>query len=181
MMKTACLSAFLVLALTACSLPFLPTPVPTATQTPLPTNTPAPTPTVPPSPLPSPTAEVETPAPWPTPVGLGEHEFSCRVLSQGYANGKEFASRETFGMGWMVLNTGLLAWDPITIEFKYLSGTRMHISDRSRLYKFVEPGESTLLVADMVAPRHPGSYWTTWSLFRGDEDFCHVSLRIVVK
>lgn len=83
-------------------------------------------------------------------------------------------------MGWKVRNTGTAAWDPATMEFSYLGGTKMYASTPTHLPRLVESGENVLLVADLVAPKNPGKYTTVWALKQDDEYFCQVRLTIYV-
>jgi hypothetical protein len=112
---------------------------------------------------------------------LADGELTCRVLSQAVRNGRKLDPKETFDMGWMVRNTGTAAWDPGTVDFRYFSGRRMHVSERTHLRTSVVPGDTVLLLADMVTPKSSGPYTTVWSLRRGEDDFCHVSLSITVR
>lgn len=83
-------------------------------------------------------------------------------------------------MGWKVRNTGTAVWDTATVEFTYLSGTRMYQSALVGLETSVAPDETIALVADLMSPKKPRRYTTVWTLRRGSVDFCHVSLTINV-
>jgi hypothetical protein len=166
----------LTLLLAACSVSAAPTPTPTSTETPTPSATPPPTltPTLAATSTPEPpTATATSPEP-------AAGDLECSVLWQSIRNGHHFGSRERFDMSWQVRNTGTLAWDPATVDFTYLAGTRMFLSDTTQLKRTVEPGDTVALVADMVAPRSTGGYTTVWTLRRGTFGFCQVNLRIIV-
>jgi hypothetical protein len=53
--------------------------------------------------------------------------------------------------------------------------------DEVPLRESVAVNEWTLFVVPMIAPRATGSYTTVWALRRGDDDFCHMTVTIVVR
>ena len=61
------------------------------------------------------------------------------------------------------------------------SGSRLQVSDENRLRELVEPGATTSLIVDMVAPRSSGRYTTAWALWSGENAFCRMSLTIAVR
>ena len=181
-MKNILISIVVALLLAGCV--GLPAPAATPTDTPLPLPTLTPAPTLSPTALfelQISTATLQAAGTAPSAETLAATFLSCRVISQGVRNGTKFDPKETFDMGWNVRNNGEAVWDPGLIEFTYYSGSKLHVSAVSQLATAVGPGETTLLVADMVAPRGSGSYTTVWTLRRGDEDFCHVNLTITVR
>jgi hypothetical protein len=99
---------------------------------------------------------------------------------QNIKNGSHYKSREEFSISWKVRNTGTTGWDPGSVDFTYIAGTRMYQYPLVQMQGTVAPGNITLLMADMRAPRNPGRYSTTWSLRQGDTYFCHVGLTIFV-
>jgi hypothetical protein len=132
------------------------------------------------TPIPTRTAII-TPTPTLTPfLSASEGELDCRVLSQSVRNGARIGARERFEMGWKVRNRGTLTWDPENVDFVYFSGTRMYQAERFNLPTAVNSGETVALGASLLAPKNSGSYATVWALRRGENRFCHVSLRIVV-
>ncbi len=107
-------------------------------------------------------------------------ELSCKLLSQSIKNGSHFSPREDFEMGWKVRNNGTSAWDPGSVDFAYFSGTRMYQFSPAHLQTSVDHGDTVALGASLVAPKNSGTYTTVWALRRGNYDFCHVSIRIIV-
>jgi len=174
----------LLLLLAACAAPSALIPSPTSATTPSPSTTPEPTLSPSPSPAASPFLEPSL-----TPIASsilasqtpGEAvTLDCTLLMQNIKNGTHFKSRDEFSITWKVRNTGTAGWDPGSVDFTYLAGTRMFQYPLVQLQGTVAPGNVTLLNADMRAPRNPGRYSTTWSLRQGDTYFCHLSLTINV-
>lgn len=175
-MRIAFLSVVLGLLLTSCA-----GPLPATTSTP--PNTSAPSLTPPPAATTTPTLEPTSAAPSVTPTFdlSAPGALSCRVRSQSVRNNTKFDPKERFDMAWQVKNTGDAAWDPESVRFAYYSGSRLQVSDVNQLRETVNHGDMTSLVTDMIAPRSSGAYTTFWSLWYGDNDFCHMSLTIVVR
>ena len=124
----------------------------------------------------TPTATI-TPTPF---LGAASGDLECRVLTQSVRNGVHFSPGESFDVGWKVRNTGRLGWDAGVVYFAYSGGRKMDRDDVYYLPGTVSPGNTAALSASMVAPRKPGGYTTIWSLHRGANRFCQVSLTIYV-
>jgi hypothetical protein len=173
----------LTVMVTGCNLSTLQVVSPTPSQTPLPSQTPSPAPTITPTivlDLPTQTPTAEFPGAAPTSGAPSAGDFDCRLLSQSVKNGRHFAPRERFDMGWWVRNTGTLDWDPASIDFVYAGGTKMYASGLNHLQTSVAADARTLLVADMLAPKQTGKYTTIWSLRHGQDYFCQLRLTIYV-
>ncbi len=197
MMKHAMALVALALVVEACAAPSTPAPAPTSTRTPAPppsdtptaastvtmspSRTPFPTWTPSSTPLPIPTLSFhfypsQTASPGPTPSPL-----QCIVQTQRPADGAYFKPKEHFDINWKVLNTGTDGWDPGSVELVYVAGTRTAMSLAIRLEAPADPGEMAGLVAELVAPKNPGTYSTIWSLRRGKDYFCRVGLKFYVQ
>jgi hypothetical protein len=113
-------------------------------------------------------------------LGAASGDLECRVLTQSVRNGVHRSPNERFDVGWKVRNTGRLGWDAGTVYFAYSGGTKMDRDDVYYLPDTVSPGNTAALSASMVAPRRDGGYTTIWSLHRGADRFCRVSLTIYV-
>lgn len=161
----------------------LPTLTPTVTSTPTPRNTA--------SPEPSATNTViyifptSTRAIVPTVTGsngaTSSNKYDCQVLSVTPANGTFFNARTDFDARWKVINIGQSEWDGNTVDYVYLSGDQFHKVAGYDLGKTVNKGETRELIVDMVAPKKPGTYTTTWTLRAGNQSFCALTLTINVK
>jgi hypothetical protein len=176
--KTLPILMFVVLTM-ACNAPLLaqlgtPTAIPSTAAQPTPTLAP----TLAPSPLPA-TATVEVTVEATSKAATGP-ELDCKVLGQSIKNGTKFTARERFDMSWLVQNTGTATWEPGVVEFGYAGGTKMYQYQPVPLKHSSPPGDVTTLYADLLAPKTPNVYTTIWSLRRGDEYFCRVSVTIKV-
>ena len=163
------------------SLPSLPpslapsdTPEPEATFTPLPAWTP--------TPLTTPTLGFLFYLPSYTPTaGLTpEGPFACDLLFQSVENESHFGPRQKFDVGWKLLNTGSSPWLVGNVDFAFFGGTKMFVYTPVQLETSVQPGNATSVVGEMVAPRMDGKYKAIWSLRRGNDYFCRVSVTITV-
>lgn len=163
--------------------------IPTSTATEIPTQTP--TNTFTPSPTFTSTVifVLASPTPSVTPTstfylgggGTSSNDFACEVMSVSPANGTIFDSRVDFDAVWKVKNIGQRNWNENSIDYVYDSGTRMHKVDGYDLSSDTRSGATTNIIVDMVAPRDPGSYRTTWVLRSGGTTFCTMSITINVR
>ena len=147
-----------------------PTPVPTRSPTAVPSNTP------PATLLSTPPFFVLLPSPTSTP----SQELDCSLIWQSMVDGSKLDPGESFSVSWKVSNTGTSSWNPETVDFTYLSGTRMNQSQVIHLQAAVLPGGAVTLTVDMRAPKKSSDYTTMWSLRRGQEYFCSVGVTISV-
>jgi hypothetical protein len=157
--------------------PESPTPLITATAkaTLIPSITPTATATyIVPTFTPIPTA---TPLPSPTPG-----RFGCKLISQSPNNGASFEPREEFRLFWTVENAGTKEWIQTDVKYFYLSGEDFHKREIYGIPETTRYGETVTLRIDMVAPRTPGSYETTWAMKRGlNNVFCETTFKFKVE
>jgi hypothetical protein len=139
-----------------------PTVTPTATEAP--TLTPTLTPTITLTPF----------------LGAFPGDLDCKVRSQSMKNGTHIDARTRFDVGWKVINTGTVTWEPGNTDFTYVDGTRMYQAEALPLQTVVAPGDVVALSAALLSPKHPGTYMTVWALRRGENRFCRVSVEIIV-
>jgi hypothetical protein len=175
--KLVLLSITLGFLILACATLAAPTATPAPTETPGPTGSPTIPPTAtfvikltPDTPVPSQTADPDDPDSW-----------ACKMRSQTPKNGVRFAPKERFDMAWQVENFGWATWEPEEIRATYYSGSRLQTFDEVPLRESVATDRWTQVMVPMVAPRASGSYTTVWALWRGDQDFCHMTITIVVR
>ena len=113
--------------------------------------------------------------------GSSSANYACQILSVSPPNGSSMDENTDFDANWSVKNIGQKAWDRNSVDFVYFSGAKINKVAGYDLNSNVNSGSTTTLGADMVAPRDTGTYSTTWTLRVGDNDFCKMSLTIVVK
>lgn len=113
--------------------------------------------------------------------GSSSGSYACRLESQDPPNGTAFDARADFDAVWRVRNSGRSTWDRNSVDYIFLSGDQFHKVSGYDLSSDVKPGETTNLTVDMEAPRNPGTYTTRWTLRVGSDNFCTLSLSIVVR
>jgi hypothetical protein len=113
--------------------------------------------------------------------GMSSSNFSCQIISVNPANGTIVDPRADFDAVWRVRNNGQRTWDRNSVDFVFDSGDRFHKVAGYDLSANVRSGDTTSIAADMEAPRDPGTYTTHWALRVGDNEFCRMSLTIVVR
>lgn len=107
--------------------------------------------------------------------------YSCALVSQKPADWTRMGRRRDFDAKWVVKNTGSKTWTTTGIDFKYISGTKMHThASAYDLSKNTGPGKNITLIVDMNAPKTRGYYTTTWGLYSGGRLFCRVSISVNV-
>jgi hypothetical protein len=148
------------------------TPSPTVTRTP--TEVPSSTPTfifV----LPTSTVPSSTPT-----LNVSADRFACRVVSQTPADNTVLVKGIPFKAHWQVINIGTLGWDENSLDYRYISGDKLHMTAAYDFPQSVPTGGVIDLVVEMQAPDKPGTYQTTWKIAVGKERFCPMNLTIVV-
>jgi hypothetical protein len=113
--------------------------------------------------------------------GSSSDNFACQVISVSPANGTSFNARADFDAVWHVKNIGQKNWDRNSVDYIYLSGSKIHKVSGYDLSTTVVVGSTTDITVDMQAPKNAGTYSTTWTLRVGNKNFCSMSLTIVVK
>jgi hypothetical protein len=169
----------------------MPSSTPTETITPTPPNTNTPEPTATPTMifiLSSP-----TPLVIPTFTGISSggggssggststKNFACQVIKVSPANGTRLSPRVDFDAVWTVKNIGQKTWDRNSVDYIFASGDKFHKVAGYDFKTNVKVGETVDLIVDMEAPKDNGSYTTNWTLRVGSENFCQMSLTIVVR
>jgi hypothetical protein len=80
-----------------------------------------------------------------------------------------------------VKNTGKKNWGTSSIDFKYISGTKMHTYGNAYdLASNVGAGKNVKLIVDMISPKTKGYFTTKWGLYKGSQTFCKLTLTINV-
>ena len=77
-----------------------------------------------------------------------------------------------FDTVWTVKNISGEDWLQNSVDYKFISGTKMHLKDTYDFTQTIKDGESGKIVVGMVAPSEPGSYNTTWAIVSGSKTLC---------
>jgi len=158
-----------------------PSPVPQATNTTLPTQTevgalPSPTPI-----LATATAIVIVP---PTSVSSGSGgggsttrpQYACNPFPRTPRDNTIFRPNDSFDIKWTIVNTGTKTMQA-GLDLKYDDGPQMTTTTLVELPE-LEPGESTTVTFDAVAPSKEGTYIMTFSV---EGSLCFPYTAIIVK
>lgn len=103
----------------------------------------------------------------------------CRIVSVSPA---AVTTRLDFDAVWTVKNTSGETWDSGSVDYKYVSGTKMQ--KRSDIYDMstsVKSGETVKIIVDMLGPSSAGWYSTTWALVQGSKTLCTLPITLRVK
>ncbi len=108
-------------------------------------------------------------------------DYACTLVSQKPKDWTKMQRRHIFDATWTVRNTGAKNWGKSGVDFKYVSGTKMHTHGSAYdLAKDVGSGKTTTLIVDMVSPKTKGYYTAVWGLYKGAQVFCKLSVTINV-
>ena len=110
--------------------------------------------------------------------------YACKLITQTPADWTKMSGRRSFDAKWTLQNTGSKTWYKTGVDYKYISGKKMHVyADAYDLPVNVASGKKITIALDMIAPKYNGSYtWYTdnWALARSNKVFCKFSITIVV-
>lgn len=122
------------------------------------------------------TGGTPTTTPTVTPVTYGD----CQIISVVPTTSMKTSA--DFDAIWTIKNISSRTWNNHEIDYRYLSGTKMHkYTQPYDLPAMVKPGETVKLLVDMVAPNKTGTYTTEFEL-RGDLGrLCSLPLTVVIK
>jgi hypothetical protein len=107
---------------------------------------------------------------------------TCTLVSVSPSISKSMGPRTDFDAVWEVKNNGTKNWEMHGVDYKYMSGTKMH--KYYSAYDFnttVKPGESIKIAVDMMAPSTPGVYTSNWAIVEGSTTICNLPVSIAVK
>ncbi|RPH60573.1 MAG: hypothetical protein EHM81_05970 [Chloroflexi bacterium] len=117
-------------------------------------------------------------------VEAATNPYACKLTAQTPVDWTKMRGRQIFDAKWTLQNTGTKPWPKASVDYKYLSGAKLHThKDAYDLPKSVWVGKKTDIVVDMMAPKYNGTYtWYTarWGLVTGSTVFCRFSITIVV-
>ncbi len=159
---------------------FTPLP-PTATRPPG-TATPTPTATFVISTLTPTFTQTFTPVPTATLItsGSGTLLYACDILSIAPKDSVRIKVNQRFQWNWEVENIGTTRWDPDTMDAYFIGGTQMSKYKGYPISGPAKPGKTITVQIDLVAPKEPGNYTTTWALRKGVHRFCYMKLDVEV-
>ena len=108
--------------------------------------------------------------------------YGCTLVTQTPSDWVYMVKRQSFDAYWTVKNTGSAVWYSGSTKFAYLGGTKMQTKgDSFQIGNNVGRGGKIKLGVDMIAPKTPGTYSTTWALISGNTQVCRVTLTLTVK
>jgi len=85
-----------------------------------------------------------------------------------------------FDAVWTVKNLSGNDWSSDSVDYIFVSGTKMRQQDGYDFTETIKDGESGEIVVDMVAPGTPGIYNTQWAIVSGKGTFCTLNLNVTV-
>jgi hypothetical protein len=88
--------------------------------------------------------------------------------------------RSKFDAVWTVQNISGKDWLSDSVDYKFVSGTKMHQKELYDFTKNIKDGESGSLTVNMLAPNEPGIYNTTWAIASGSQTLCFMSVSVTV-
>ena len=126
-----------------------------------------------PQPTTSPTTGTATPVPV---------TYTCSVVSVTTTAPSPVPTYYDFDTVWEVKNTSNKTWELSTLDYKFMSGTRLHIyQDTYDLNTVVKAGEKVTIRVDMKAPALAGTYISNWALVEGNKVLCYLPVSITVR
>jgi hypothetical protein len=81
---------------------------------------------------------------------------------------------------WTVRNLSGYDWRSDSVDYQYISGTKMHKQAGYDLTQTIKDGESAQISVDMLAPDTPGLYNTTWAIVSGSRTLCVLYITVTV-
>ena len=85
-----------------------------------------------------------------------------------------------FDAVWTVRNISGNNWRTDSVDYKFISGTKMHEKDGYDFTQTINNGESGKIIVDMLAPEEPGIYTTTWAIVSGSRTLCVLYMTVTV-
>jgi hypothetical protein len=116
----------------------------------------------------------------PQPTPLPVTGTTCTITSTTPTSTLQFY--QDFDAAWTVKNTSSSNWEVSAVDYKYVSGTKMHkYASLYDLSQTVKPGETVKIIVDMLAPSQAGTYSVNWAIVQGSATLCNLPLTVVVK
>jgi len=106
------------------------------------------------------TATISVPQPTPITGGIDQAEFWADV---SIPDGTDFSPGEEFTKVWKLRNSGTNTWTP-EYGLAFFDGEQMSAANFVPITGNVQPGETTDIAVDMVAPETNGNYLGYWKM-----------------
>jgi hypothetical protein len=81
---------------------------------------------------------------------------------------------------WTVQNKSGEDWNSASVDYKFVSGTKLQKTDLYDLAQTIKDGESGKITVNMLAPGDPGVYSTTWALVADSRTLCTLTMSVTV-
>jgi hypothetical protein len=105
---------------------------------------------------------------------------ACQVVS--VTPSVAVSKSSDFDAVWTIKNTSTKTWDGNSVDYKFVSGSKLHThNSRYDLGATVKPGETVKVIVDMVAPSTTGFYTINWAVVDSNTTLCNLSLNLRVK
>jgi hypothetical protein len=85
-----------------------------------------------------------------------------------------------FDAVWTVKNISGDDWSSNSVDYKFISGTKMQEKDLYDFTQTIKNGESGKIIVDMNAPGAPGIYSTVWAIVSGNRTLCTLNISVTV-
>jgi ABC-type amino acid transport substrate-binding protein len=85
-----------------------------------------------------------------------------------------------FDTTWSVRNLSGYDWRTDSVDYQFLSGTKMQKQSGYDFTQTIKNGESGQITVDMTAPSEPGLYSTTWAITSGNRTLCILYTTVTV-
>jgi ABC-type amino acid transport substrate-binding protein len=103
---------------------------------------------------------------------------SCAVTVTEPRNSITAGSK--FDTIWTVQNLSGTDWLSNSVDYKFVSGTKMQQKDVYDFTQNIKNGESGKLTVTMLAPNEPGIYNTIWAVTSGSQTLCSMTVSVTV-
>jgi len=85
-----------------------------------------------------------------------------------------------FDAVWTVKNLSGYDWRTDSVDYQFISGTKMHKQAGYDFTQTIKNGESGQITVDMAAPDEPGFYSSTWAIVSGNRTLCLLYMTVAV-
>ncbi len=85
-----------------------------------------------------------------------------------------------FDAVWAVKNVSGADWLSQSVDYKFISGTKLQQKDNYDFTQTIKNGESGNITVDMLAPGEPGIYNSTWAIVAGTKTLCTLYMTVTV-